>query len=402
MSTRPYQMCVRCIMDTSDPFIEFDAEGVCNHCHHYEMLSRNYLPSPEKRDELLNRLVAEIKAEGRGRDYDCIIGVSGGVDSTYVAYLVKKLGLRALAVHVDNGWDSELSSSNVEKSIERLGIDLQTVVLDWEEFKDLQIAFLKASTPDSEIPTDHAIFAVLYHEAAKRNIRYIVSGGNVVTEAILPGTWAYGYFDWRYIKNIQRRFGQVPLRSFPHINYWDRFIYYPLIKQIKIASLLDFVQYDKKAVQELLERELDWRPYGGKHYESVYTRFFQGYILPRKFGIDKRRAHLSTLILSGQISRAEALEEIHRSPYVGYALEEDLEYVLEKLGLTQDEFEQIMSLPVRSHKDYPTYEDYPPALLKLDYITTGRFIYALSAKLPEPVRKPFRQIKRKLQKNSWS
>lgn len=400
MSDRPYQMCVRCVMDTTDPLIEFDANGVCNHCHTYERLTRTAMPSPQQREAALSKLVSDMKVKGRGKEYDCVIGVSGGVDSTYAAYVVKKLGLRALAVHMDNGWNSELAVSNIEKTMKRLGIDLHTVVLDWEEFRDLQVAFLKASTPDSEVPTDHAIWAVLYREAAKRNIRYIVLGTNVVTEAILPSSWTYGYFDWRYIKNVHRRFGRIPLRSFPHIDYFHRFIYYPLIKRIRAVSILDFVPYNKKEAQQVLEQELDWRPYGGKHYESIYTRFFQGYILRRKFNIDKRKAHLSTLILSGQISREEALEEMARPPYAGYMLEEDMEYVLKKLELTPEEFEQIMSLPIRTHRDYPTYEDYPAVLLRLDYITTGAFIGTLRSSLPEPVRKPLREIKRRIQGDS--
>jgi len=207
--------------------------------------------------------------------YDCIIGVSGGVDSSYVAYVVRQLGLRPLAVHLDNGWDSELAVSNIKNFLNKLDIDLYTHVLDWEEFKQLQIAFLEASTPDSEVPTDHAIMAVLYKEAAKRNIQYIILGVNTVTEAIHAPRWSYGHNDWRYIKSVNRLFGKIKLKRFPHFSLFN-LIYYSIIKRIKIVRILDFVNYKKQEAMRILQDELYWKPYGGKHYESIYTRFFQG------------------------------------------------------------------------------------------------------------------------------
>ncbi len=353
MEARPYQMCTRCIMDTSDPGIVFDEAGRCNHCRDYELAAQTQAPPPGQRQAALERLVGEIKAAGHNRDYDCIIGVSGGVDSTYVAYLVKQLGLRPLAVHMDNGWDSELAVSNIEKVLKQLDIDLFTHVLDWEEFKDLQISFLKASVSDAEIPTDHAIHAVLYQQAARRNIKYILLGTNLVTEAILPVSWTFGIQDWRYINGVHRQFGSKSLKTFPHLGYWTLNYYYRQIKRIRQVSVLDYVDYSKREAIRVLTEVLGWRPYGGKHYESIYTRFFQGYILPTKFGIDKRRAHLSTLIMSGQITRDAALAEVRQPPYAGYMQEEDMDYVLKKLGFSEEEFRQIMALPIRTYHDYP-------------------------------------------------
>jgi len=307
----------------------------------------------------LEGLVREIRQAGAGKEYDCVIGVSGGVDSTYVAYEVKRLGLRPLAVHLDNGWDSELAIHNIEQALGTLGIDLVTRVLEWDEFRRLQIAFLRASVPDAEIPTDHAIMATLYEEASRRGIRYVVSGDNFATEAILPRRWTYGVHDWRYIKQIHRRFAGKALSSFPHVSRL-RLDYFSKVRRIRVVALLDYLPYVKSDAMELLQRELGWRPYGGKHYESIYTRFFQGYILPTKFGIDKRRAHLSTLICAGQMTRDEALRSLDENEYLaGGQAAEDSVYVVKKLGLTEAEFDEIMRAPVRTFEDFPNHLNQP-------------------------------------------
>ena len=354
VSARPYQMCTRCVMDTTDPDIQFDEKGVCNHCRKYEALARTIFVPENERQRKLDRLVQEIKIKGKGKEYDCVIGVSGGVDSTYVAYLVKKLGLRPLAVHMDNGWDSELAVNNIEQFLAKLDIDLYTVVLDWEEFKDLQCAFLNASVSDAEIPTDHAIGGSLYQVADDRDVPYIIMGTNFATEGILPVRWTYGIDDWRYIKSVHERFGRGKLRSYPHYGFFHK-LYYLVVKRIRTINILDYVSYNKQEVMRVLQEGLGWQYYGGKHYESIYTRFFQGYILPRKFNIDKRKAHLSALIMSGQVTREDALQELKRPPYTGYMQEADMEYVLKKLELTEEEFGRIMSLPVKTYEDYPTY-----------------------------------------------
>jgi len=339
-------------MDTSDPDIQFDSDGVCNHCRAYdEMVKREVLTGEEGRRRL-EQTVAKILRDGVGKQYDCIIGVSGGVDSTFVAYKVKQLGLRPLAVHLDNGWDSELAVNNIHKTLEKLGIDLYTHVIDWEEFKDLQLAFLKASTPDSEIPTDHAIVSILYQTADRLGIKYVITGYNVRTEGTGTPAWSQGYYDWKYIESVHKQFGTVPLRTFPHMTRreWLRF----RRKQVWI-HILDYVDYDKGEAIRTLGNELGYQYYGQKHFESIYTRFFQGYILPKKFGYDKRKFHFSSLICAGEMTREEALKTLKEPPYTPDMQEADRTYVIKKLGLAEHEFDEIMELPKKTIYDYPSH-----------------------------------------------
>lgn len=344
--------CARCVMDTSDPDIGFDDRGVCNHCHAYDRAIAARVRSGPEAAAYVRSLADRIRAEGRGRDYDCILGVSGGVDSTYTAWKARELGLRPLAVHLDNGWDSELAVKNIEQVLNKLGIELYTHVIDWNEFRDLQLAFLRASTPDSEIPTDHAILAILLQMARKSGVRYLLRGFNARTESHLPKAWSQGHWDWKYVREVHRRFGREPLTSFPHL---------PLLRLVwshlkcRSIDLLNLIDYSKREAMQVLERDLGWRYYGGKHYESIYTRFYQGYILPRKFGFDKRRSHLSSLVCSGEIGRVEALEQLKEDPYPRDLQEQDREYVVKKLGLTAAEFEEIMKAPPRRFEDYPSY-----------------------------------------------
>jgi DUF971 family protein len=259
---------------------------------------------------------------------------------------------------MDNGWNSELAVANIEKFLRKLEIDLETVVLDWDEFRDLQLAFLRSSTTDGEVPTDHAILAVLFRAAAQRNIDYILRGSNIATEGLHSDRWTYGFYDWRYIRSIHRLFGERRrLKHYPHFSYFNgSYLYYRAVKRIRMVNLLNYVAYDKRDAMRVLREDLGWTPYGGKHYESIYTRFFQGYILPRKFNLDKRRGHLSTLIMSGQMTREQALEEVSHDPYSGYGVGEDREYVLKKLGLTPEAFEELMRLPPKTYRDYPNEE----------------------------------------------
>lgn len=342
-------------MDTSDPDIQFDAGGVCNHCHHYEQTISSEIYQRARQHGSLDELVNIIKSDGKGRRYDCVIGVSGGVDSSYTALLTRQLGLRPLAVHLDNGWDSELAVSNIEVILKKLNIDLYTHVLDWNEFRDLQLSFLKSSTPDSEIPTDHAIHAILYHMAAVNNVRYVLIGRNTATECGGVPAWSQGHGDWRYINSIHKRFGSHPLKSYMHYGL-PELIYYSLAKRIQWISILDYIDYRKSEAQDVLEQQLGWRPYGGKHYESIYTRFYQGYILPQKFGFDKRRLHLSALVWSGQITRQQALEQIRVIDYPKELQEQDREYVIKKLSITEKEFDLMMATPVKTFWDYPSYK----------------------------------------------
>lgn len=350
--TQDYRICTKCIMDTSDPDIVFDEDGICNHCRSYDDLVKANVVTGAAGRDLLQNIARTIVAEGRQKPYDCIIGVSGGVDSTYVAHIVRQLGLRPLAVHLDNGWDSELAVKNIENVLKKLNIELYTHVIDWEEFKDLQMAFLRASTPDSEIPSDHAIFAIMHRMAAQFKVRYVLPGTNIRTETHLPLAWSQGHHDWRYIKSIHDRFGSVPLRTFPHTTLLQ-YARYRITQQW--VPVLNYIDYVKKDAMKVLENDLGWKYYGGKHYESIYTRFYQGYILPRKFGFDKRRSHLSSLICSGEVSRDEALSELERNPYTPELQRADREYVIKKFGLNEAEFDNIMNLPTKRYRDYPSY-----------------------------------------------
>ena len=353
---RPYRICARCIMDSSDPEIVFDEQGVCNRCHEYEQRVAEAVFPPPLGHQMLAATVAQIKREGRQRPYDCILGLSGGVDSTYVAYLTKQLGLRPLALHLDNGWDSDIAVRNIHNIVRKLDIDLETHVLDWEEFRSLQLAFLRASTPDSEIPSDHAIVASLYQAAAKHKVRWIMDGSNMVTELMVPPTWSRGHYDWRYIKGLNDHFGARPLKSFPHYGFLRLHLWCHGVRRIRRFPVLNYVDYDKPRAMQMLERELDWKPYGAKHYENVYTRFYQGYILPQKFGFDKRRPHLSCLILDGKISREEALAEMEHPAMNAEELRRDRVFVAKKLGLSEAELDEIMALPPKTYWDYPSTE----------------------------------------------
>jgi N-acetyl sugar amidotransferase len=339
-------------MDTSDKDISFNTNGVCNHCIRYEseLPKRTFLG--ENNRKKLELLLDRIGKSGRNKSYDCIIGVSGGVDSTYVAYLCKKLGLRPLAVHFDNGWNSELAVSNISRVLDNLQIDLVTYVVDWDEFKYLQRSFLRASTPDGEIPTDHAITALLFQIASEKGIKFIVTGMNFATESMSVSSWSYGHSDWKYIRSVNSQFENRKLNSYPHFTLFNLF-WWTFIKRIEFVSILNYIDFNKKEAIDLLQNELGWVYYGGKHYESIYTRFYQAYILPVKFGIDKRRAHLSDLISSGQISRDEALNQIEKSCYPPLLLDEDLAYVKKKLLLSDQEWSDIMSSEIKSFKDFP-------------------------------------------------
>lgn len=346
--------CKVCLMDQTDPDISFDENDICSHCRRYEVVAKSRLFSPDKRERALSDLLVDIRNKGVGKPYDCVIGISGGVDSTYVAWLLKQQGLRPLAVHLDNGWNSELAVSNIQKTLDKLGIDLYTHVIDWTEFRDLQVSFLKASTPDGEIPTDHAIFALLYKMASKYGLEYVITGTNVVTEAILPEKWGYGYFDWRYIRDVHRNFGSLRLSTYPHFSLL-KLAYYVFIKRIRMVSILNYVDYRKDDAMRVLCDELDWVYYGGKHYESIYTRFYQAYVLPRKFNIDKRKAHYSNLICSGQISREQASEMMREPVYPEELLKEDRTYVIKKLKILEQEFDEMMASPTFTFKKYKNH-----------------------------------------------
>ena len=341
-------VCSRCVSDTSIPGIKFDAEGVCNFCRIHEELEKAHQLNDENKRRF-EKLIAKIKHEGRHKEYDCVVGVSGGRDSTYVLYNAIKLGLRPLAVHFDNGWNSEIAVSNIKRATTKLNIDLHTVVADWEEFKDLQKSFLKASVSDAEIPTDYAILSVLYKEAANAGTRYILNGHSFRTEGIVPLGWTY--MDGRYVHSVHKMFGRMRIKSFPIMSMSD-LLYYTLGRRITFVNLLRYIEYDQKKAGEIMSRELGWQYYGGHHHENVYTHFFQSYLLPQKFKIDKRKVEYSALIRSGQMDREAALKDIEKPyPYD----KEVVKYTISKLGLTQAQFDEIMSTPPKTFHDYATY-----------------------------------------------
>jgi N-acetyl sugar amidotransferase len=356
-SSKPYQICTRCIMDTTDPDIVFDAEGRCNHCTGWFARPAIYRLPAAERARLLEQIVEEIKRAGHGKNYDCIIGVSGGVDSSYLAIKVKELGLRPLAVHLDNGWNSEKAVGNIKRILEPLHIDLSTLVLNWKEFRELQLAFLRASTPDSEIPSDHAIVASFYDATRKHGVGYCINGINLRTEGIHVREWSQGHLDSRYIRSVYRRFTGKRMRHFPLIPV-HTLVLNLMLHRPKNVFLLDYLDYDKQAAKRLLMETYGWEDYGGKHYESIYTRFYQGWILPHKFGYDKRRMHLSTLICSEQMTRAQALQEIATPAYPPDWVEPDKAFVAKKLGISAQEFEAIMALPKKRYSDYPNLQNH--------------------------------------------
>ncbi len=349
-----YRQCTLTVMDNiADPDITFDESGVCNYYYEYQAAAKTDVLTEQAGKDKLNELVQRIRKDGQGSKYDCLIGLSGGVDSTYVAYLVKQLGLRPLAVHLDNGWNSELAVKNVENIITRLGFDLYTLVVNWEEFKDIQLAYLRASVVDIEVVSDHAIFATMYKLAKEQHIGYILSGTNIVTEYIMPKSWLYKKMDFANLNDIHRRFGKKKIRTYPTFDF-KKHVYYSAFLKLTPISILNYVPYNKQEVKELIKKELDWRDYGGKHYESMFTKFYQAYILPEKFHIDKRKAHLSTLICSGQMTRQAALAELERPLYDPKELAGDKEYVLKKFGLSEEEFTAIMRQPPRRHQEFKT------------------------------------------------
>ena len=353
-----YRICSRTVMDTSDPDIVFDARGECQYVKIYEEVSKQILPEPGRREEELAVLLDKIKTGGRGKDYDCMIGLSGGVDSSYVAYLTKKFGLRALAVHLDNGWNSELAVHNIEQIVKRLGLDLETYVIHWEEFRDLQLAYLRASVVDIEALTDNAILVAIDRLSRKHGISTFISGTNLATEFVMPRTWFYDVkYDSLNIKSIHKQFGRLrKLKTYPMFSLSEYLLYRYQKKNATTVSLLNYVDYNKEAAIKVIETELGWRNYGGKHCESKFTEFYQNYILPKKFNVDKRRAFLSTLILSGQITREAALVELQKPLYTPRKEKDDREYAIKKFNITPEEFEQIMRETPKPHTAYPSYQ----------------------------------------------
>lgn len=350
---RPYQRCTNCVMDTSDSAITFDEHGVCDFCNDFY---QNIQPSWQdklKDPDLLRRTAEQIKAASKGRKYDCIIGMSGGVDSSYLCYVAKELmGLNPLVYSVDTGWNLNVAVENIERIVKALDLDMYTEVVDWNEMKDLQLAFFKSQVPYQDTPQDHAIFAGLYNYAVKYGIQYVLTGANSATECIRPPVeWVY-MNDLKMIRDIHHKFGTRPLKTFPLCGMVKYRVYYPIFKGMKRVAPLDMVEYNKEKVKLFLQERFGWQPYENKHYENVFTRFYEGYYLPHKFGYDKRKCYFSNEILAGTMTREEALAELEQPPYVPQQMEEDKAYIAKKLGLTVEEFQTIIDGENKTFRDY--------------------------------------------------
>jgi N-acetyl sugar amidotransferase len=348
-----YRQCVRCVMDTTTSYIVFDEKGVCNFCKNYEksLYEVVFQYTLEERTQKLNVLLDKIKVEGKNKPYDCILGISGGMDSSYLCILAKEWGLRPLIVHFDNGWNSDLAVTNINNIINKLNLELYTYVINWEQFKDLQLSYFKASVLDIEVPNDQLIFATLFKVAKEKGIKNIISGNNIFTEEILPYDWAFHHkFDLTNLRNIHDKFGERDIKGFPTLSLKDRIKYKR--QGFEIHTVFQYIDYKHHEIKERLEKEFNYVFYECKHFESIFTRFYQGYILPKKWNIDKRKAHLSCMVIAGFIKREEALNELSHPPYAIEKQLEDKRYVSKKWDLTLEQFEEILSREPVSHDIY--------------------------------------------------
>jgi aminotransferase len=354
MTNVEYQRCVNCIMDTSDPEIVFDNDGVCNHCHTFEETKKTWFPNDIGRGKLA-KIIEQIKHDGKKNEYDCILGLSGGIDSSYLALKISEYGLRPLVVHIDGGWNSELAVYNIEKIVKYCNYDLQTIVIDWEEMRDLQNSFLLSDIANQDVPQDHIFFSSLYHYAVKNNIKYIFSGGNIATESVVVDSWHHSAMDSKNLSAIHKKFGKIKLKNYKTINVFQYYIYFPYFYKMKTVRPLNYMDYNRETALKELQEKLGYKDYGRKHGESVFTRFFQNYLLPQKFGYDKRLIHLSSEILSGQVSRDSALQEMTKPLYDDTELAHDMKYVSKKLGM---EISDLHSICNRQGKEYSEYSNW--------------------------------------------
>lgn len=359
-----YQVCTRCVMDTTDPEIQFDANGECNHCRNFfEVTEKSWFPN-EVGVQMWAGIAEQIHTEGKGREYDCILGLSGGIDSSYLAVKVNEWGLRPLVIHVDAGWNSELAVANIEKIVTYCKYDLHTHVVDWEEIRDLQLAYLRAGIANQDVPQDHVFFASMYHFATRNGIRYILTGGNWATEGIFPSAWHGSAMDAINLKGIHRKYGERSLKTYNTISFFDYYVWYPFVKKMRTLRPLNYMPYNKTKAMGELKSAIDWREYGRKHGESLFTRLFQNHYLPVKFGYDKRRPHLSSLIVSGQMTREEAFEKLAEPLYDLQELETDITYFCKKLRITRDLFDALIAAPSHAYTDFPTWDVYYRLLKK--------------------------------------
>lgn len=350
---RPYQRCTRCVMDTTDSKITFDENGVCDHCRNFDKNIKPYWHANENRMDELMAMATKIKEAGKNSEYDCILGLSGGADSSYLAYIAKEvMGLRSLAYVVDTGWNLNVAVSNIEKIVKGLDLDMYTDVINWKEMADFQLAMFKSEISSQDAPQDQAIFASLYNYAAKHHIKYILTGSNTSTEFIRPPVeWLY-LNDLTLYKDIHKKFGKIPLKTYPTCSMFKYRIFYHYFLGMRRFYPLDYVVYDKAKAEKFLHEKYGWTKYANKHYENVFTRFFEGYYLPHKFGFDTRKNVLSNQILAGTMTRDKALSILRTNPYDEYQMQRDKKYIARKLGITAEEFDEIIDGPNKTPADY--------------------------------------------------
>lgn len=358
MSEIAHQVCTNCVMDTTDSKIVFDEKGVCDHCNTY---FKDILPNwhtDERGDKALKEIIEKIKKEGEGKDFDCLMGMSGGIDSSYLLYAMKeKYGLRPLVFHVDAGWNSQIAVNNIERLVDGLGLDLYTEVINWEEIKDLQLAYFKSGVPHIDTPQDHAFFATMYKFASKHKIKYILTGGNYSTECVRnPLEWMYYQSDSIQLKDIYKKHGTGKLKDYPVTNILWHKVYLPYLKGIKLIRPLDYIPYHKDEAMQFLVDTFGYQKYPQKHFESRFTRFYEAYWLPEKFGYDTRKVQFSSLILTGQMTREDALEELKKPAYDPETIKQDFEFIANKLGISVDELQSYMDAPNKTYKDYKSQD----------------------------------------------
>ena len=355
MSKRKFQVCTKTIMDTTDPNIVFDENGISDYYHNFHNVIVPNWHTDEKGYAELMQVAAKIKKEGEGKDFDCIIGLSGGLDSSYVAYVAKEImGIRPLLFHVDAGWNTDKAVGNIEKLCNGLGLDLYTEVINWEEMKDLQVAFLKSQIVDQDLPQDYAFFSGLYTFAKKNKIKYVLTGGNFSTECCRePEEWGgFPGIDTMLVKDIHSKFGKRPLKTFPLVDILSYKLYYRYVLGMQVFKPLNLLPYIKTDVEKLLIEKFGWEPFQHKHHESRFTRFYEDFWLPKKFGFDRRKVHFSSLILTGQMTREEALARISKPELSEENLRKEFEYVANKLDLTVEELQKIYEGENKTFHDY--------------------------------------------------
>lgn len=376
MKIETYKICKNCVMDTTDSKIQFDENGVCDHCNTFKNSIQPFWHTDNRGKVKLEELVKKIKIEGKGKDFDCMMGMSGGIDSSYLLYkMVTEFGLRPLVFHVDAGWNSQIAVNNIEKLVDGLGLDLYTEVINWEEMKDLQLAFFKSGVPHIDVPQDHAFFATMYKFASKYKIKTILTGGNYSTECVRnPLEWMYYQSDSIQLKDIYKKHGTGKLSDYPVTNILWHKVWLPYYKGIKLYRPLDFIPYNKDEAMQTLVEKFGYQKYPQKHFESRFTRFYEGFWLPQRFGYDTRKVQFSSLILTNQMTREESLEKLKNESYTDEQIKEDFEYISNKLGITSDELWSYFHGPKKTFKDYKSQENiynFGASLLKILGIEKG-------------------------------